>query len=164
MNVYWWYMVYLPYSNTIIVVFAICSMCWNIACYFSAFMIYFSAHLIIVVGYLIWFREICLLYSKVNLNIWWMWSCGISPSGRSTVVSIVSCRCTYCCLETSHKKVTRHYSWYCTVAFCYANKCELSYVSWSWHKIASTPSEIISYRVCGIWLGICEGANVIISK
>jgi len=30
--------------------------------------------------------------------------------------------------------------------------------------LASTPSEIISNRVCGIWLGIVEGANVIISK
>jgi len=28
----------------------------------------------------------------------------------------------------------------------------------------SAPSEIISNRVCGIWLGIGEGANVIISK
>jgi len=31
-----------------------------------------------------------------------------------------------------------------------------------WHKTASTPSEIISNRVCGIWLGIGEGANIII--
>jgi len=31
-------------------------------------------------------------------------------SGRGTVGSIVSCRCTYCCLETSRGKITRHYS------------------------------------------------------
>jgi len=42
-----------------------------------------------------------------------------SPSGRGTVVSIVFCRCTFCCLDTSHWKITRHYSRYCTVAFCY---------------------------------------------
>jgi len=46
---------------------------------------------------------------------------------QRTVVSIVSCRCTYCCLETSHGKITRHYSRYCTVAFCYVHKCELSW-------------------------------------
>jgi len=33
----------------------------------------------------------------------------------------------------------------------------------SLHKTASTPSEIISNRVCEIWLGIGEGANVLIS-
>jgi len=37
------------------------------------------------------------------------------------------------------------------------------HVSWSWHKTASTSSEIISQ---GVWdlVGIGEGANVIISK
>jgi len=42
-----------------------------------------------------------------------------TPYGRGTVVLIVSCRCTYCCLETSHWKVTRHYSQNFTVAFCH---------------------------------------------
>jgi len=27
------------------------------------------------------------------------------PCGRGTVVSIVSCPCTYCCLETRHGKI-----------------------------------------------------------
>jgi len=31
-------------------------------------------------------------------------------------VSIVFCRCTYCCLETSHGKIILHYSRYCAVA------------------------------------------------
>jgi len=31
-------------------------------------------------------------------------------------------------------------------------------------RLVRGPSEIISNRVCGIWLGIGEGANVIISK
>jgi len=30
----------------------------------------------------------------------------VPPCGRGTVVSIVSCRCTYCCVETSHGKIT----------------------------------------------------------
>jgi len=38
------------------------------------------------------------------------------------------------------------------------------HVSWSWHKTASTPCEIISNRVCRFWLGIGEGINLIISK
>jgi len=35
----------------------------------------------------------------------------LSPFGRGTVVLIVSCRCTYCCPETTHGKITRprHY-------------------------------------------------------
>jgi len=37
-------------------------------------------------------------------------------------------------------------------------------VFWSRPKTASTPSEIISNRMCGIWLGIGEGANIIISN
>jgi len=82
-------------------------------------------------------------------------SCSSSPCGRGTVVSIVSCRCTYCCLETSHGN--RHYLRYCAVAFCYVLKCELSYMC---KKTTSAPSEIISNRVCEIWLGIGEGANV----
>jgi len=40
---------------------------------------------------------------------------------------------------------------------------DVLHVSWSWHKTTSAPSEIISNRVCGIWHGIGEGANVIIS-
>jgi len=49
-------------------------------------------------------------------------------TGRGTVVSIVSCRCTYCFPETTHGKITRHYSRFCAVAFCYVHKRELSYV------------------------------------
>jgi len=45
-----------------------------------------------------------------------------------TVVSIVSCRCTYCCPKISNGKITRHHSWYHTAAFCYVHKCELSYI------------------------------------
>jgi len=82
-----------------------------------------------------------------------------------TIVSIVSCRCTYCCRETSHGKITRHYSRYCAVAFCYVHKCELSYMC-PGHDIKLHPHrvKIISNKVCGIWLGFGEGANVIISK
>jgi len=38
------------------------------------------------------------------------------------------------------------------------------HVSCTWHKTASIPNEIMSNRVCRIWLGIGEGANVLISK
>jgi len=51
-----------------------------------------------------------------------------TPCGRGTLVSIVSCRCTYCFSETTHGKITRHYSRFCAVAFCYGHKCELSYI------------------------------------
>jgi len=48
--------------------------------------------------------------------------------------------------------------------FVRAQVLTVLHMSWSWHKTASTPSEIISNMVCEIWLGIGEGANVIISK
>jgi len=51
-----------------------------------------------------------------------------TPCGRGTVELIVFCRRTYCCPETSHGKITRHFSRYCDVAFCYVHKCELPYM------------------------------------
>jgi len=119
--------------------------------------------------------SIAINYTLVNFHQWCTvkqtWAHAFTPPTMGTVVSIVSRRWTYCCLETSHGKITRYYSWYCTVAFCYVHKCELSCPICvlpcplrSWYKTASPPSEIISNRVCGIWLGIGEGANVIISK
>jgi len=45
------------------------------------------------------------------------------------------------------------------------HKCELSYMCPGHDiKTVSTPSEIILNRVCGTWLGIGEGDNVIINK
>jgi len=76
-------------------------------------------------------------------------------------VSIVSCRCTYCCLETSHGKITRHNPRYCTVAFSCVRKCELSYMC-TGHDFKL--SEIISNMVYGFWFGIGEGDIVIICK
>jgi len=46
------------------------------------------------------------------------------PCGTRTVVSIVSCQCTYCFPETTHWKLTRHYSRFCDMAFCYVHKFE----------------------------------------
>jgi len=40
--------------------------------------------------------------------------------------------------------------------------CNVNVTSWSWHKAASTTSEIISNRVCGIWFDIDKGASVLI--
>jgi len=34
------------------------------------------------------------------------------------------------------------------------------YVAWSWHKTGPTPSKIVSNRICGIWRGNGEGANI----
>jgi len=61
--------------------------------------------------------------------------------------------------------MTRYSSRYCTVAFCYVHKCELSYICpgqdiklhQHWVKLYRTGCTVI-------WLGIGEGANVIISK
>jgi len=76
------------------------------------------------------------------------------PSGRGTVVLIVSCRCTYCCPETSHGKITRQYSRYCTVAFCYVHKCELSYMC-PGHDIKLHPHRVKIYRIgCMVFIGL----------
>jgi len=64
-------------------------------------------------------------------------------------------------LQPIQGKITRHYLRYCAVAFCYVHKCELSYI-YPGHGVKLHPqSEIILNRV---WLGIGEGANVIISQ
>jgi len=60
--------------------------------------------------------------------------------GSGTVVSIIFCRCTYCCLENCHGKITGHYSRYCIVAFCCVHKCELSYMC-PGHDIKLNPYE-----------------------
>jgi len=73
----------------------------------------------------------------------------INQYGRGTVVSIISSRCTCCCPETSHGKITRHYSQYCTVAFCYVHKFELSYVC-PGHDIKLHQHQVILYRI-GCW-------------
>jgi len=74
------------------------------------------------------------------------------PSGRGTVVSIVSCRCH----ETSHRKITRYYSRYCTVAFCYGHKCELSYMC-PGHGIKLNPHRGKLYRIG------CAGSSLILA-
>jgi len=75
------------------------------------------------------------------------------PCGRGTVVLIVSCRCTYGCLETSHGKITRHYSRYCTVAFCYVHMCELSYIC-PGHDIKLHPHRVKLYRIGSVGSGL----------
>jgi len=56
-------------------------------------------------------------------------------------------------------KVTQHRSLNSSrgiIRYCDFRDCD--------DKTASTRSEIILNSVCGIWLGVGEGANVIISK
>jgi len=80
---------------------------------------------------------------SVHIVTWYwfeMFLCIWSPCGRGTL-SIVSCQCTYCCPETIHGEITRHYSRCCIVAFCYVHKCELSYmcpgrdIKWHPHRL-----------------------------
>jgi len=55
-------------------------------------------------------------------------------------------------LMTSHGKITRQYSRYCTVAFFYVHKCELSYMC-PGHDIKLHPHKVKLYQivcVCGI--------------
>jgi len=80
-----------------------------------------------------------------------------APSGRGTIVSIVSCRCAYCCLETISWKITRHYSRYCAVAFCYVHKCELSYMC-PGHDMKLHPHRVELYRIG------CVGSGLVLVK
>jgi len=72
-------------------------------------------------------------------------------SGKGTVASIVSCRCTYCCPETCREKITKHYSQYCAVAFCYVHKCEPSYLcvghDIELHVCIQSPDRVKLYRM-----------------
>jgi len=74
----------------------------------------------------------------------------LPPSGRGTVVSIVSCWCTYCCFKASHGKITRHYSRYCTVAFC----CVQTYYMCPGHGIKLHLHWVKLYRIGCVWSGM----------
>jgi len=49
--------------------------------------------------------------------------------GHSSVDCLLSMH-IYCCDETTHGKITKHYSRFCAVAFCYVHNCKLSYMSY----------------------------------
>jgi len=70
--------------------------------------------------------------------------------------------------EPFHGKITRHYSRYCAVAFCCVTaSANCRRPTCPGHDVKLHPhrvNEILSNRVCGIWLGIGEGVNVIIIK
>ena len=87
-----------------------------------------------------------------------------SPCGESTVVSIVSCRCVYCCPVLGGKKFDNiHFVF--VMALCYVQKCKLSYHVLGMTQNCIPPSEIIiPNRECVIRLGIGEGANVIFKQ
>jgi len=69
------------------------------------------------------------------------------------VVSIVSCRWTCSCSETSHVKITRYHTRYCGVAFCYLHKCELSCMS-SYHAIKLHSHWMKLYQIGCVWSGL----------
>jgi len=87
----------------------------------------------------------------------------MAPSVRGTVVSIVYCRCTYCCPEISHGKITIDIihdiilCQYCIVAFCYVPKCELSYMC-PGHDIKLHPHRVKLYRIG------CVGSGLVLAK
>jgi len=84
---------------------------------------------IFLMGYRLTIFASCLLEVTLkNVNTIEYESYSNLHSHRDTVVPIVSCRCTYCYLETSYGKITINYSRYCTVEYCYVHKCELSYM------------------------------------
>jgi len=49
-------------------------------------------------------------------------------------------------LQPIHGKITRHYSRYCAVAFCYVHKCELSYI-YPGHDVKLHPHRVKLYRI-----------------
>jgi len=69
------------------------------------------------------------------------------------VCMIVYCRCTYCCPETSHGKITRHIIldivlWHFAIR---VHKCELSYMC-PGHDIKLHPHRVKLYRIgCVAW-------------
>jgi len=73
------------------------------------------------------------------------------------IVSIVSCQCIYYCPETSHGKITRNYSRYCTLAFCYVHKCELS------NMCPGNGIKLHPHRVKLCQIG-CVGSGVVLAK
>jgi len=111
-----------------------------------------------------WASQVCFSRYCTRLAVAYMWANFISvssthtnsfhPMCRSTVVSIVFGRCTYCrrnqfmgkLLDIIHDIVLWHFAGSPNVLVMTLN---------------CTPSEIISNRVCGISIGI---ADIIISK
>ena len=80
-------------------------------------------------------------------------------------MSVVSCRCAYCCPEPVHGEKIDQYSLFFVVALCYVQQCELSYNVLGMTQNCIPPSEIIiPNRECVIRLGIGEGANVIFKQ
>ena len=93
-----------------------------------------------------------------------LWYAMLIPCGESTVVSIVSCQCAYCCPEPVHRKQIDniHFS---VMALCHVQRCELSYNVLGMTQNCIPPSEIIiPNRECVIRLGISEGANVMFKQ
>jgi len=60
-------------------------------------------------------------------------------------------------IETSHAKISRHYSRYCTVAFCYVCKCELSCMC-PGHDIKLHPYGVKLYRIG------CVGSGLVLAN
>jgi len=84
----------------------------------------------------------------------------ISGIHRGTVVSIVytvDAHAYTVALKQVMGKITRHYSRYCTVAFCFVHKCELSYMC-PGHDIELHPHRVKLYRIG------CGGSGLVLAK
>jgi len=73
--------------------------------------------------------------------------------GHSCVDCLLSMRIP----ETTHGKITIHYSRFCAAAFCYVHKCDVKLHP---HRVRL----YISNMVCGIWLGVGGGASVLVGR
>jgi len=75
--------------------------------------------------------------------------CRLSPVDAHTVA-----------LKPIHGKITRHYSRYCTVEFCYVHKCELYHIMFwsSGHDVKLHPHRVKLYRIG------CVGSGLVLAK
>jgi len=87
-------------------------------------------------------RQHC-LYAYIFLSF------GFTPCGEGTVVSIVSCRCAYCCSEPIHRKIIWRLSSYFVVAICYVQTVNFHTISLAWRKTATTLLEYITVQGVG---------------
>jgi len=92
-------------------------------------------------------------------------SCNLLPCSRGTVVSNVFVDACAVALKPVHGKLVDYYSQYCAVTFFCNHKCHMSYMC-PGHDVKLHQHRVHLYplKVFGIWLGLCEGANIIISK
>jgi len=88
-----------------------------------------------------------------------------TPDGGAQFYRLSPLNAHIVALKPFHGKITIHYSRYCTVAFCYVHKCELSYMCHGL-DIELHPHRVKLYRIgcVGSGLVLANALNVIINK